>query len=109
VLVSRLVANVQRQSLKASDITAEMIDEIAVELNQRPLQLSQETVKRALDPVENVNIRARTGGPAPVEVERMLKKRYEQQDELGLQLQNRLDNLKIANQGLAVAVENITL
>jgi argininosuccinate lyase len=109
VLVSRLVANVQRQSLKASDITAEMIDEIAVELNQRPLQLSQETVKRALDPVENVNIRARTGGPAPVEVERMLKKRYEQQDELRLQLQKRLDNLKIANQGLAIAVENITL
>jgi argininosuccinate lyase len=109
VLVSRLVANVQRQSLKASDITAEMIDEIAVELNQRPLQLSQETVKRALDPVENVNIRARTGGPAPVEVERMLKKRYEQQDELRLQLQKRLDNLKIANQGLAIAVENIIL
>ncbi|MCU0487254.1 MAG: argininosuccinate lyase [Anaerolineales bacterium] len=74
VLVSKLVAQVNGQGLKANAITSEWIDEIARELYQRPLQLSAEAVRQALDPVENVNTRARQGGPAPVEVARMLKK-----------------------------------
>ena len=39
------------------------------------LKLSDAAVKMALDPLENVKKRCSTGGPAPVEVERMLVER----------------------------------
>ena len=108
VLVSKLVAQVNGQGLKASAITSEWIDEIAVALYQHPLQLSAGAVRRALDPVENVNVRARTGGPAPVEVARMLKMREAQQEELSLRLQERYTELQEAENRLAAAVGKIT-
>jgi argininosuccinate lyase len=108
VLVSKLVAHVNGQGLKASAITSEWIDEIARELYQRPLQISAEAVRRALDPIENVNVRARTGGPAPVEVTRMLKKRNAMQEELQRGLQGRYAALQEATVRLETAVGGIT-
>jgi argininosuccinate lyase len=100
VLVSRLVSKVNGQGMKASAITTEMIDEIAVDLYKRPLKLTSEAVRRALDPVENVRVRAIIGGPAPVEVERMLKNRIELQALLSTHLEKRLEDLQAANQNL---------
>jgi argininosuccinate lyase len=108
VLVSKLVAQVNGQGLKANAITSEWIDEIARELYQRPLQLSAEAVRQALDPVENVNTRARQGGPAPVEVARMLKNRNVQQQELSTRLQQRYADLQEGERRLAAAVGRIT-
>ncbi|OGO31431.1 MAG: hypothetical protein A2136_10065 [Chloroflexi bacterium RBG_16_54_11] len=108
VIVSQLVVNLSAAGRKADVITTEMIDKIATELYKLPLNLPAETVKRALDPVENVNVRDRTGGPAPIEVERMLTARVGQQKALEAQLQNHLDDLNKAERKLDEALAQIT-
>ncbi|MBN1535361.1 MAG: hypothetical protein JW908_01425 [Anaerolineales bacterium] len=100
VVVSRLVANTIAKGLKANQITTEMIDEVAVELIHKPLNIPAEAVKRTLDPVENVRIRTVIGGPAPVEVARMLKVRDEHQAAMNARLQKRLNDLEAANHNL---------
>jgi argininosuccinate lyase len=60
---------------KANEITSELIDAAAREVIGEPLGLDEETVKKALDPVENVRIRDVVGGPAPIEVRRMIDAR----------------------------------
>jgi argininosuccinate lyase len=62
-------------SKTADEITSVMIDNAAREVLGKPLGLDAEMVRRALDPVENVRIRAIVGGPAPIEVRRMLEAR----------------------------------
>ncbi len=108
VLVSRLVAKVHREGKRANSVTVEMIDELALDLYGNPLGLTSEAVKKALDPVENVNIRARTGGPAPVEVERMLKNRLAGQEALRGRLRERQDALRVAERLLNEAVSQVT-
>ncbi|MFH2038757.1 MAG: hypothetical protein ABIJ65_04915, partial [Chloroflexota bacterium] len=107
VLVSRLVAEVNGAGKKADTITTGMIDKIAVDLYKKPLKLPADVVKNALDPVENVNIRARIGGPAPVEVERMLKKRFTLQETLSKHLQKQNEDLIHADKILNEAVTKI--
>ena len=51
------------------DITSKFIDDIAVELGFDELNLDDELIQRALNPAENVKIRAVPGGPAPEMVE----------------------------------------
>lgn len=107
VLVSRLVANTIGQGLKANEITTEMIDKAAVEVNLKPLQMPAIAVLRALDPVENVRVREVVGGPAPVEVRRMLSNRHTQQAVLSTRLHKRLNDLQVANTELNIAAKKI--
>ena len=51
------------------DITSKFIDDIAVELGFDELNLADDLIQRALNPAENVRIRAVPGGPAPEMVE----------------------------------------
>jgi argininosuccinate lyase len=60
---------------QADEITSAMVDTCAVEVIGKPLGLKEETVKKALDPVENVRVRNIPGGPAPEEVRRMIEDR----------------------------------
>lgn len=108
LLVSRLVAKALAAGLDAEAITSEMIDEIAVDLYQKPLKLGAEVVKQALDPMENVKMRDRIGGPAPAEVRRMLGERVKQQAALRTQLEDQLEELEKAEAWLDRAVKGIT-
>jgi argininosuccinate lyase len=56
----------------ANEITSAMLDKAAMQAIGRPLEMDEEVVRKALDPVENVNIRDHIGGPAPAEVSRMI-------------------------------------
>ncbi len=107
VVVSRLVANVIGKGLKANQITTEMIDEVAIELIKKPLNIPASAVKRALDPVENVRVRSVVGGPAPKEVKRMLKVRDKQHAAMTARLQKRVENLEVADKNLNVAAKKI--
>mgnify|MGYP006908851100 CR=1 FL=1 len=55
--------------LLEEDITSQFIDDIAVELGFDELKLDDDLIQRALNPAENVRIRAVPGGPAPEMVE----------------------------------------
>jgi argininosuccinate lyase len=69
-LVTRMAIEAGKQ---ANEITSEMVDTAARETIGKPLGLDEHTVKRALDPVENVRVRDIVGGPAPEEVRRMIE------------------------------------
>lgn len=92
---------------KANEITSGMVDVAAREVIGEPLGLDEETVKKALDPAENVRVRDITGGPAPVEVRRMIEARKDvlAQDMDRLEQRNR--HLGQAAEGLQRAVEAI--
>ena len=68
-IVGRIVNEATANSMAEEDITSKFIDDIAVELGFDELNLDDELIQRALNPVENVRIRAVPGGPAPEMVE----------------------------------------
>jgi argininosuccinate lyase len=63
------------ESKTAEEITVEMIEEAALEGLGRKLGMSEEELRLAIDPLENVRRRKAIGGPAPEEVKRMIDDR----------------------------------
>ena len=68
-IVGRIVNEATSNEMAEEDITSEFIDEIAVDLGFDKLELSDELIQNALNPAENVRIRAVPGCPAPEMVE----------------------------------------
>ena len=60
------------RGLMPKDVTCKMLDEAAVEYMGEPVGLSEDALRRALDPMEFVNGRTLYGGPAPEECKRRL-------------------------------------
>ena len=86
---------------KTSDeITLEMVNAAAVEVIGKPLDLDEQVVKRALDPVVNVAVRSTIGGPAPKEVLRMIEERKGYLAKNQAELDNRKRSLSDANNAL---------
>jgi argininosuccinate lyase len=77
-IVGKVVNLAIAKGLTARQIDKAMVDQAAVEIVGHPLAISAEAIQRALDPEEFVRRRALTGGPAPVEVERMLAGRKQE-------------------------------
>lgn len=63
------------EGLKANEVGAEIVAQAAQDVIGRPLCITDEVVKQALDAVHFVHIRALPGGPAPREVLRMMEYR----------------------------------
>lgn len=74
-IVGRVVNLAISRGIKPLDIDVKLVNEAAKEIIGKSLNISNEIVKKALDPEEFVKRRSITGGPAPVEVRRMLKDR----------------------------------
>ena len=68
-IVGRIVNEATANEMAEEDITSKFIDDIALDLGFDKLELSDELIQRALNPAENVKIRAIPGGPAPEMVE----------------------------------------
>ena len=68
-IVGRIVNEATSNEMAEEDITSKFIDDIAVELGFDELNLADDLIQRALNPRENVRIRAVPGGPAPEMVE----------------------------------------
>ena len=68
-IVGRIVNEATANEMAEEDITSQFIDDIAVELGFDKLELSDDLIQKALNPAENVRIRAVPGGPAPEMVE----------------------------------------
>jgi len=74
-VVAHCVTKALEAGMVATDVTAEFVEEVAQEQLGHPLGLSEEQVRRALDPVAFVESHDVTGGPAPKEVQRMVEAR----------------------------------
>ena len=64
-IVGRIVNEATAEGLNPEEIDSEYVDAVAVELGFDKLELDNELLKNALNPVENVKIRNVPGGPAP--------------------------------------------
>jgi len=90
-IIAETVSTALAEGLTADQITPRMIEDAAVKsINQR-LTISEEQLRLALDPAENVKRRKIVGGPAPVEVKRMIADRRAQ---INLEESRRQDRLR---------------
>ncbi|MEJ8543405.1 argininosuccinate lyase [Methanothermobacter wolfeii] len=64
-IVGRLVTRALEDGLGPGDIDSGYVDEVSLEVTGDKLGLDDETVRKALDPLENVRARMVPGGPAP--------------------------------------------
>jgi len=74
-ITSLIVKYLHKNNLTSEAITSEIIKPILDKNLDFKIDISDETVKKALDPRNFVNIRNIIGGPAPQETSRMLKNR----------------------------------
>jgi len=56
-----------------NDVTPEMVDRAAIEYTGKPIGLSAQEIKKALDPLECVKARTLIGGPAPDQVKKQIE------------------------------------
>ncbi|GGE30888.1 argininosuccinate lyase [Pullulanibacillus camelliae] len=70
-IVSRLVKQCIEKHIKPYEVTKEVLNEVSQEIVGKPLNLSEEQLQCAVDPVHFVEIRKLPGGPAFCETKRM--------------------------------------
>ncbi len=72
----------------------------------KEIRLSRETIEKAIDPKATIERRSHIGGPAPVEVRRMLKNRRENLNSKRDGLVKRVEKIKSAYENLENLVKN---
>lgn len=78
-VASSVVKTALSRQLDAAQVTSEMVDEVAAAVLGHPLDLPEEIIKEAMDPVHFVQIRSQPGGPAFGEMNRALSERRQRQ------------------------------
>ena len=71
-VVGRLVGSCMDRGIAPSEVTPGLLEEASVEVLGRPLSLSAEALRAALDPWHAVEVRTLLGGPAPRAVRPLL-------------------------------------
>nr|WP_231571149.1 argininosuccinate lyase [Paenibacillus sp. VKM B-2647] len=74
-IASAVVKAALSRQLDASQVTGELVDEVAEQVTGHRLGVSPELVARAMDPVHFVQIRKLPGGPASTEMRRTIEER----------------------------------
>ncbi|QNU68657.1 argininosuccinate lyase [Ruminiclostridium herbifermentans] len=106
-ITSTIVKYMVKHEKKAKDITPQIIADISEEILGKPIDLEVDEIEKALDPVNFVYVRTITGGPAPIETERMLEKRLESLNN-NQQLYNKfIDKLKSSDEKLQETVATV--
>lgn len=106
-IVSLVVGKAFEEGMEANEITNDMIDEAAMVVLGKPLKLAEKDVQLSLDPLENVRKRDITGGPAPMEVKRMIRERKRRIKYAEEKLQERKRKLIFAEKELNEEVNRI--
>lgn len=64
-IVGRTVTKAIEKEISPDDIDSKFLDEVALEINGKKLDLDPQLVKKALDPIEIIKARDVLGGPSP--------------------------------------------
>lgn len=78
-VVSEVVKRALAQGIAAHEITLSLVNDVAKEILGHELSLTNEILKKSLDPTHFVEIRSLPGGPSPKEIKRLIKNRQNQQ------------------------------
>lgn len=71
-IVGKIVSESVDNKIPITQINKEFIDEISEELTGKSLNLTNEQIQKAIDPLENVKSRTIPGGPSPKMVEKAI-------------------------------------
>lgn len=71
-IVGRMVTEAINQKLKPEEVTGEFLDKISVDITGDKLNLDEDLIIKALDPLENVKMRTVPGGPSPLMVQKSM-------------------------------------
>jgi argininosuccinate lyase len=107
-IVAQTVLRAIAEGKTADQITAEMVQESAVESTGKKLNITGEELLLALNPTENVKRRNVIGGPAPTEVQRMIEDRWEKIRSQEAGLEERRGHLESSHETLEKAEAEIT-
>jgi argininosuccinate lyase len=107
-IVAHTVLRAIAEGKTADQITADMVQESAVESLGKKLNITDEEILLAINPTENVKRRNVIGGPAPQEVQRMIVDMWEKIRSQEARLKERLESLEGAREKLEKAETGIT-
>ncbi len=82
LVLGAIVRLAEERGLQAEDVDSDLVREAAAEVLGIELALTNEEIRAALDPEAFVASRVTKGGPAPVQVRRMVQSRAHDVDEL---------------------------
>lgn len=112
-IVAHAVGRLVAEGRHAGHITAKMLSSISEELFGKPVRITDETVRQALDPVLNVERKTVIGGTAQSEVERQLSVLREQidrdEEDVGLRRAKLEAASKLLNQEVDALIRSASL
>ena len=73
-IVASVVRKAIEEGIRATQITSNFIDEVAIDEIGGPIGLTEDSVRNALDPMDNITVRSHEGGTAPSAVARTIRK-----------------------------------
>jgi argininosuccinate lyase len=106
-IVGILVRMSYERGIKPCDVDTKLLDEAAKEYMGAPVGLSEESLRKALDPVEFVRGRTLYGGPAPTEVLAQIDELTEKSKQNRDTINQMSDHLKKASERLEKAIDGI--
>jgi argininosuccinate lyase len=108
-IVGSLVRKAISQNMKLSEVSSQMVKDTSFEVMGKEITLSEETIKNATDPRKNVEIRDSLGGPAPSEVQRIIKMRKNVLKDLIEKQVSRKKRIEESKRKLNKVVDNLML
>ena len=106
-IVGILVRFSYERNITPQDVTPELIQEAAIEYMGDSVDISHETLIKALDPIEFVKARTLYGGPSALECNNRLNDYREQLNNDNTMIQNIELNLKESAKSLELAIDNL--
>jgi argininosuccinate lyase len=92
---------------KAEEISTDMVAGSSEKVVGRRLEVSEEEIRSAVDPVQNLARRSSVGGPAPGSVEKMIRGRLATIAAQEVRHRERVDKLRRAYDALAMAEKSL--
>jgi argininosuccinate lyase len=72
-IIGHLVSSCEERKISSRQVTTKLLDESAMNVINNKLSLSQQLINKSLDPIECINSRHLTGGPAPIKVTKQIE------------------------------------
>jgi len=106
-IVGTLVRRALSEGKSLDQVVKEDLNDIVKENTGKSVSISEEVLRKVLDPMENVKIRLVKGGPSPKEVSRMIKGRWKVLKNYDEWILERRESLKFADERLAKEISSL--
>jgi argininosuccinate lyase len=100
-IVGTLVKRALSEGKSLDQVVKEDLNNIIKDNTEKSVNISEEVLRKVLDPIENVKIRSVKGGPSPNEVLRMVRERWKALKNDDEWILKKRESLKFADDELA--------